>query len=77
MTRPRIRAVVEDGPRAGETFAVDVESADSPPPEIMLPNGHHDGGSFANATGAVSTYHLVGPDDQGDGYVYRVVHHEE
>lgn len=80
MTRPEIRALVEDGPRAGETFMVDAESDNAPPREILLPNGRggrSDDGRVAHPTGAVSTYRFVGADDDRSGYVYKVVPHGE
>jgi hypothetical protein len=80
MTRPQIRALIEDGPRAGESVVLDVDAADSPPHEIMLPDGHlgvrMHGGPVDRPTHAVSRYRLIGPGDESN-FRYRVVPHEE
>jgi hypothetical protein len=79
MTRPRIRAVIDDGPRRGETVVVDAESAQTPPHEILLPDGHlgmrPEGADTPHPTGAVSRYRLVDPGG-GTEYHYKVVPHE-
>jgi len=84
MSGPQIRALIEDGPRGGEILVIDVKSDKSPPHEILLPSGHEGGhggraedGSVSHPTGAVSTYRLIGPDDERGGFVYKVVHHEK
>ena len=78
MTRPQIRAIIDDGPRAGETIVLDAESASSPPHEIMLPDGHlgvrPEGDFVPHPTSSVSRYRLVGSAD-GTGYHYKVVPH--
>lgn len=80
MTRPQIRGILEDGPRAGESIVLDADAGDSPPHEIMLPDGHlgvrTEGGPVPRPTHAVHRYRLVGPGDE-NSYRYRVVSHEE
>jgi hypothetical protein len=80
MTRPQVRAIIEDGPRAGETIVLDVASDDSAPREIMLPDGHQGtrgpGELMPHPTGAVSRYRLMDSDDRG-GFHYKVVPHEQ
>lgn len=79
MAGPQIRAVIEDGPRGGETVVIDVESENHPPPEILLPDGHQGtratDGSVPHPTGAVSRYRLAGPAEGRSGFVYKVVPH--
>jgi hypothetical protein len=80
MTAPQLRAVIDDGPRGGETIVLDAGPGDSPPREIMLPDGHMgvrpEGSHVPHPTKAVSRYRLV---DRGDdtGYHYKVVPHEQ
>ena len=80
MTTPQIRAVIDDGPRSGETIVVDAESDNVPPREIMLPDGHmgvHPEGSHVpRPTGSVSRYRLVDRSDES-GYHYKVVSHDQ
>jgi hypothetical protein len=80
MTRPTINAIIEDGPRAGETVRLDIGHEDEPPKEFLLADEHLGLHTAASAghhpTGSVSTYRLVGRDDQGGGYRYRVVPRE-
>jgi hypothetical protein len=80
MTKPQIRAVIEDGPRGGETVVLDTDSHDSPPHEIMLPDGHMGvrtgDGPVPRPTHAVSRYRLI-DTDEGTGFHYKVVPHEE
>jgi hypothetical protein len=80
MTKPIIRAILEDGPRAGEALDVDVQQEGTPPKEFLLANEHMGvrpaTGPVPSTSGAVSTYRLVGPDEERGGYVYRVVHPE-
>ena len=75
MTRPTIQALIEDGPRAGETVQLDVAQEGQPPNEFLLGDEHF-GGRAAEPrdtpSGAVSIYHLVGRDDERGGYVYRL-----
>ena len=75
MSRPVIRALIEDGPRGGETFEIDAQ-ADHPPREIMLPDPHVRDSREGHQPGGVSTYRLVGPDEQRGGYVYKVLPHD-
>jgi len=79
MTRPRIRAVIDDGPRRGETIVVDARSEDSPPHEILLPDGHlgmrAEGEATPHPTGSLSRYQLV-ESGSGADYHYKVVPHE-
>ena len=80
MTRPQIRALIEDGPRAGEAIVLDADAGDSPPHEIMLPDGHMgtrtEGGPVPRPTHAVSRYRLVGPGDSSN-FRYKVVPHDQ
>ena len=80
MTRPEIRAVIEDGPRGGETIVLDPGPNNLPPQEIMLPDGHagmrSKGGVVPHPTGSVSRYRLIGPGE-GTGYRYKVVPHDQ
>jgi hypothetical protein len=81
MSTPAIRAIIEDGPRGGETITIDAETENKPPDEIILPDGHAGvrppGGHVPHPTGSVSRYRLIGSDDERGGYVYRVVPHEQ
>jgi hypothetical protein len=80
MTRPQVHAIIEDGPRSGERIVLDVGSNNSPPHEIMLPDGHAgmrpEGELVPHPTGAVSRYRLISTDDAA-GYHYKVVPHEQ
>jgi hypothetical protein len=77
MTRPTINAIIEDGPRAGETVRLDIGHEDDPPKEFLLADEHlgpHTADQAGHRpTGSVSTYQLVGRDDERGGYRYRVV----
>jgi carbon monoxide dehydrogenase subunit G len=79
-TRPTIRAVIEDGPRAGETVEIDTEREGAPPKEFLLADEHFGvrpaDRPFRSPSGAVSVYRLVGPEQERGGYVYKVVRHE-
>jgi hypothetical protein len=76
VTRSRIHAIIEDGPRAGDTVELDAAHEGDPPKEFLLPDEHL-GPRTADhrqaPTGAVSTYRLVGRDEERGGYVYRLV----
>jgi hypothetical protein len=80
MTRPQIRAIIDDGPRRGDAIVLDTESGDAPPHEIMLPDGHAgvraEDGQVPHPTGSVSRYRLIQPGS-GSEYHYRVVPHEQ
>jgi hypothetical protein len=80
MTSPQIRAVIDDGPRGGEMIIVDAESNNSPPHEIMLPDGHAGmrtkGGGVPHPTGSVSRYRLIDTGDATECH-YKVVPHEQ
>lgn len=80
MTRPTIRVIIEDGPRAGETLQLDVEHEGAPPEEFLLADEHLGVRPADRAkrppSGSVSTYRLVGRDEQRGGYIYRVAHRE-
>ena len=52
MTRPTITAILQDGPRAGETVSLDVGHQDDPPKEFLLADEH---------LGARSADHRVDP----------------
>src|SRR5215207_8618267 len=77
MTRPTIDAILDDGPRAGETVRLDVGHEDEPPNGFLLADDHLGvrpaGQPVHPPSGSVSTYRLVGRDGQGSGYRYRVV----
>lgn len=79
MTSPQIRAVIDDGPRSGETIIVDAGSDNAPPHQIMLPDGHAGmrtkGGTVPHPTGSVSRYRLIEGGD-GNEHHYKVVPHE-
>jgi hypothetical protein len=79
MTRPHVRAVIDDGPRRGDTVVLEAEKGNAPPHEIMLPDGHAgvrpEGADIPHPTGSVSRYRLTGPGD-GSEYHYKVVPHE-
>jgi hypothetical protein len=80
VTRPTIRAIIEDGPRAGETIQLDIAHEGVPPEEFLLADEHL-GARPADhrvnpPSGGVSTYHLVGRDEERGGYVYRVAPRE-
>jgi len=76
VTRATIHAIIEDGPRAGETIQLDVEHEGVAPKQFLLADEHLGARSADQSvrppTGAVSTYSLVGRDDERGGYVYRV-----
>ena len=75
MTRPTIHAIIEDGPRAGETVQLDAAHEDVPPKEFLLADEHLGPRTAEHRhapSGSVSTYRLVGRDDERDGYVYRL-----
>ena len=77
MTRPTINAILQDGPRAGETVSLDVGHQDDPPKEFLLADEHLGARSADHRvdppSGSVSTYRLVGLDEQQNGYLYRLV----
>jgi len=82
MTSPQIRAVIDDGPRSGDTIIVDAEKDNAPPREIMLPDGHAGmrtaGGQVPHPTKAVSRYRLIETGTgTGTEYHYKVVPHEQ
>jgi hypothetical protein len=80
MTSAQIRAIIDDGPRRGETVILDTEKNNAPPREIMLPDGHAgvrtEGGGVPHPTGSVSRYRLV-ESGEGSGYHYKVVPHDK
>lgn len=80
MTRPTVRAVIDDGPRAGETLDLDAAAEDTPPKEVLLADEHRGEratrGPVRPPSGAVSTYCLVGRDEERGGYVYRLARRE-
>jgi hypothetical protein len=77
VTRPTANAIIEDGPRAGETVQLDIGHEDDPPKEFLLADEHLGVHTSDHAgrppTGSVSTYRLVGRDEERGGYRYRVV----
>ena len=75
MTRHTIHAIIEDGPRAGETVQLDAAHEGVPPKEFLLADEHLGPRTAEHRhapSGSVSTYRLVGRDDERDGYVYRL-----
>jgi hypothetical protein len=80
MTSSQIHAIIDDGPRRGDTVVVDAEANNAPPREIMLPDGHagvrSEGSTVPHPTGSVSRYRLIDTDD-AIGYHYKVVPHEQ
>ena len=75
MTRPTILAIIEDGPRAGDTVHLDAEAKDHPPKEFLLPDEHLGARPADRRTppsGSVSIYRLVGRDEERGGYVYKL-----
>ena len=75
MSRSRIHAIIEDGPRAGDTVELDAAHEGDPPKEFLLPDEHlgpRPADHRQAPTGAVSTYRLVGRDEERGGYVYRL-----
>ena len=77
MTSSHIRVSLDDGPRQGETLVLDA-GENSPPREILLPDGHlgtrPEGSDVPHPTGSVSRYRLVEPSG-GTEYHYHVVPH--
>jgi hypothetical protein len=80
MTRAQIRAVIDDGPRRGETIVLDAQPDNSAPHEIMLPDGHagvrSEGADVPHPTGSVSRYRLVRSGNETEHH-YTVVPHEQ
>jgi hypothetical protein len=79
VTRPTIQAIIEDGPRAGDTVRVDAAHEGTPPKEFLLADEHLGPRTAEHRqppSGSVSTYRLVGRDDQRGGYVYRLARRE-
>ena len=80
VTRPTIQAILEDGPRAGETVQLNVEHEDSPPTEFLLADEHLGARSAEESrrppSGSVSTYRLSTRDEERGAYIYRVAPRE-
>jgi hypothetical protein len=79
VTKATIHAIIEDGPRAGETVELSAAHEGVPPREFLLADEHlgpRDAEHRQAPSGSVSTYHLVGRDDERDGYVYRLTPRE-
>jgi hypothetical protein len=79
MTRPKISAIIDDGPRAGETVELDAAHEGDAPKEFLLADEHLGARSAEHRqapTGGVSTYRLVGHDEERGGYVYRLAPRE-
>ena len=75
VTRSTIHAIIEDGPRAGETVQLDAAHEGVPPREFLLADEHLGPRTAEHRkapSGSVSTYRLVGRDEERDGYVYRL-----
>jgi hypothetical protein len=84
MANSMVRAVLEDGPRAGEIVEVEAGPEDRPPHQVVLPDPPGFGGraeeSFdieAEPT-AATTYYLHQPGTPADcsSYIYRVGEHD-
>jgi hypothetical protein len=80
VTRPTIQAIIEDGPRAGETIRLDVGHEGSPPAEFLLADEHLGARSTEESkrppSGSVSTYRLSSRDEERGAYIYRVAPRE-
>jgi hypothetical protein len=80
VTRPTIQAILEDGPRAGETVQLDVEHEGHPPKEFLLADEHLGARSAEESrrppSGAVSTYRLSAHDEERGAFIYRVAPRE-
>ena len=80
MTSAQIRAIIDDGPRQGDTILLDAETNNRPPHEIMLPDGHmgvrDPDGHVHHPTGSVSRYRMV-ESAEGSDFHYKVVSHDE
>ncbi|HWM00763.1 MAG TPA: hypothetical protein VNP92_00335 [Actinophytocola sp.] len=79
MTRSTIHAILEDGPRAGETVRLDSAHEGVPPKEFLLADEHLGARTAEHRqapSGGVSSYRLVGYDEERGGYVYRLAPRE-
>jgi hypothetical protein len=80
VTRPTITAILEDGPRAGETVQLDVEHEGAPPAEFLLADEHMGARSAEESrrppSGSVSTYRLSSRDEERGAYIYKVAPRE-
>jgi hypothetical protein len=79
VTGSTIHAIIEDGPRAGESVELSAPQEGVPPREFLLADEHLGARTAERRqapSGSVSTYRLVGRDDERDGYVYRLVPRE-
>ena len=79
MTRPPIRAFIDEGPRTGQTVLVDADPDGSPPQLITLTDPPTsplpiDGGpDIGNMPASETTYQLHDHDDARGLYLYRAV----
>ena len=67
MSRSRIHAIIEDGPRAGDTVELDAAHEGDPPKEFLLADEHlgpRPADHRQAPAGAVSTYRLMGRDEE-------------
>ena len=71
MTRPTILAIIEDGPRAGDTVHLDAEAKDHPPKEFLLADEHLGAPSRPPYPSLGLGVDLLpgGPDEERGGYV--------
>jgi len=78
MPNPQIRAVIDDGPRAGQTALVEANADGSPPRTITLADPTISRASIeetpdiGNASPGTTTYELRDFDDALNAYVYRL-----
>jgi hypothetical protein len=79
MPNPQIRAVIDDGPRAGQTALVEANADGSPPRTITLADptisraSIEESPDIGNMPAGTTTYELRDFDDALNAYVYRVV----
>jgi hypothetical protein len=77
MSESQVQVFLDDGPRAGETLAVQPGPEGQPPHELVISDPLGEGGraeeSFdvGGRTVGSTTYHLHGRDEQRDLYLYR------
>ena len=76
MAHPPIRAFIDNGPRAGETFMIDAAEDGSAPQEIELvdpalpPMQFEESASGLRSVPGRSRYRLTGFDEERGAYVF-------
>jgi hypothetical protein len=79
MPNPQICAVIDDGPRAGQTALLEANADGSPTRTITLADpassrtSIEDGSDIGDTPPGTTTYELRDFDDALDAYLYRVV----